>query len=177
MKRDVFFISDGTGITAENFGKSLLTQFPAFKFKKSTFPFIDSLDKAQDIIQIIRTSQTNKQHAPLVFYTIVNSDIAPLFSESFKTSYPIFHNFIKPIEKALRFKSSHKIGRKHETATIIQYRKRSDAINYTLDKDDGIGIKDYNKADFNQNIPNIDSSNIYIEEISSQTTNQLNLSR
>lgn len=45
MKRYVFMISDGTGITAETFGHSLITQFENIKFEKLTIPYIDSLKK------------------------------------------------------------------------------------------------------------------------------------
>ena len=49
MKRKVFFLSDSTGMTAENLGKSLLTQFPGIQFESITKPFIDSPEKAQRI--------------------------------------------------------------------------------------------------------------------------------
>ncbi|MFL6648325.1 MAG: kinase/pyrophosphorylase, partial [Sulfurifustaceae bacterium] len=47
MERDVFFISDRTGITAETLGLSLLAQFNGIKFKRHTRRFVDSLDKAR----------------------------------------------------------------------------------------------------------------------------------
>ena len=46
-KRTVFFVSDGTGITAETFGQSLLTQFEGLPTRQTRMPFIDSLDKAE----------------------------------------------------------------------------------------------------------------------------------
>ena len=42
MKRTVFFVSDGTGITAENLGQSLLTQFEDLHFEKITLSYIDT---------------------------------------------------------------------------------------------------------------------------------------
>ena len=45
--RTVFFVSDGTGITAETFGHSVLTQFE-MRFKQVRLPFIDTPDKAYD---------------------------------------------------------------------------------------------------------------------------------
>ncbi|MEP6773855.1 MAG: kinase/pyrophosphorylase, partial [Polaromonas sp.] len=44
-QRTVFFISDGTGITAETFGNAILAQFE-FKPRHVRLPFIDSVDKA-----------------------------------------------------------------------------------------------------------------------------------
>ena len=46
--RPVFFVSDGTGITAETLGHSLLAQFPDTRFRPHRMPFVDSPDKARD---------------------------------------------------------------------------------------------------------------------------------
>jgi regulator of PEP synthase PpsR (kinase-PPPase family) len=40
MKRTVFFVSDGTAITTETLGHSLLTQFPDIEFIQERLPFI-----------------------------------------------------------------------------------------------------------------------------------------
>ena len=42
QRRTVFFISDGTGITAQMLGHSLLTQFEGMEFEQVTLPFVDS---------------------------------------------------------------------------------------------------------------------------------------
>ncbi|HLT26437.1 MAG TPA: kinase/pyrophosphorylase, partial [Zeimonas sp.] len=44
--RTVFYVSDGTGVTAETFGHSLLTQFEHLRLREVRLPFIDSVDKA-----------------------------------------------------------------------------------------------------------------------------------
>ncbi|MGB1968085.1 MAG: kinase/pyrophosphorylase, partial [Litorivicinaceae bacterium] len=44
--RPVFFISDGTGLTAEALGQALLSQFNSVHFDKTTLPYIDSVEKA-----------------------------------------------------------------------------------------------------------------------------------
>ena len=44
--RAIFFLSDGTGITAETFGHSVLSQFEGMKFRQFRLPFIDTADKA-----------------------------------------------------------------------------------------------------------------------------------
>ncbi len=43
--RTVFFISDGTGITAETFGNAILAQLE-FKPRHVRMPFVDTPDKA-----------------------------------------------------------------------------------------------------------------------------------
>ncbi|OYZ33696.1 MAG: phosphoenolpyruvate synthase regulatory protein, partial [Polynucleobacter sp. 16-46-70] len=47
--RIVFIVSDGTGITAENFSQSILAQFEA-TFKHIRVPFVDSPEKAHDAV-------------------------------------------------------------------------------------------------------------------------------
>ena len=46
--RTVYFVSDGTGITAETLGHSVLTQFESLRYKRVRAPFIDSVQKARD---------------------------------------------------------------------------------------------------------------------------------
>ncbi len=48
--RTVFFVSDGTGITAETFGNSILAQFPA-RPRHVRRPFIDTVDKAHEVVR------------------------------------------------------------------------------------------------------------------------------
>jgi regulator of PEP synthase PpsR (kinase-PPPase family) len=53
----VFFVSDGTGITAETFGNAILAQFEV-KFRHIRIPFVDSVDKAhQAVRQILHTGR------------------------------------------------------------------------------------------------------------------------
>ena len=51
--RTIFFVSDGTGITAEMLGHSLLSQFEDIKFNQETIPFVDSAEKAQVALERI----------------------------------------------------------------------------------------------------------------------------
>ena len=48
----VFFISDGTGITAETFGNAILAQFET-QMRHVRLPFIDSADKAHQVVRQI----------------------------------------------------------------------------------------------------------------------------
>ena len=50
MQRTVFFISDGTAITTETLGHTLLTQFPVILFRQERIPFVDSPDKANELV-------------------------------------------------------------------------------------------------------------------------------
>jgi regulator of PEP synthase PpsR (kinase-PPPase family) len=50
MKRTVFYISDGTGITAETVGHAVLTQFDSIEFEHVSVPFTNTSGKLTEII-------------------------------------------------------------------------------------------------------------------------------
>ena len=58
MQRTAFFISDGTAITTETMGHSLLTQFPDIAFRRVRVPFVDSPEKADEAVEAIMTALT-----------------------------------------------------------------------------------------------------------------------
>ena len=72
-ERTVFFVSDGTGITAETFGNAILAQFEA-PVRRFRLPFIDSVDKAHQAVRQINHTATVEGKRPLVFTTVVNMD-------------------------------------------------------------------------------------------------------
>ena len=43
--RPVFYVSDGTGITAETIGHTVLTQFSGTRFVTDRIPFVDSEER------------------------------------------------------------------------------------------------------------------------------------
>ena len=53
MKRTAFFISDGTGLTAEALGNSLLAQFEKIEFERVTVPYIDNHETAEAMVERI----------------------------------------------------------------------------------------------------------------------------
>ncbi|MDE2430468.1 MAG: kinase/pyrophosphorylase, partial [Burkholderiales bacterium] len=79
--RTVFFVSDGTGITAETFGHSVLTQFE-LKFRQIRLPFIDTLDKAHDAVRKINDAYAAEGNRPIVFSTLVKADLANVIFKS-----------------------------------------------------------------------------------------------
>lgn len=147
MPRYVFIISDGTGITAQNLCQSLLTQFEDIRFETITLPYIDTNEKAIEAVNKINTNyKTNKQR-PLIFSTLVNTKIRKIINRSAGMMHDLFYTFIEPLEKELKTKSSHTVGRSHGLRDKQSYKHRIDALNYTLEHDDGVRLKDYDKAD------------------------------
>jgi len=147
IERTVFIVSDGTGITAETFSHSVLSQFDQVKFDQVRVPFIDSLDKADMAVARINHCAEAQQHPPIVFSTLVNPDMLARVKRANAVVLDLFGAFVEPIEQALGVKSNHSIGRSHVSASSEQYRNRIEAINFTLAHDDGQFVRGLNQAD------------------------------
>jgi [pyruvate, water dikinase]-phosphate phosphotransferase / [pyruvate, water dikinase] kinase len=147
MKKTVFFISDGTGITAETLGHSLLTQFEHIKFEYITIPYVNSEEKANTVIANINETAERDGERPLVFVTLINAIIRQRITEANCLVLDFFNTFIVPIEAELKAKSSYSVGRTHGMQNYQSYTTRIDAVNYALTNDDGITTKNYDKAD------------------------------
>jgi regulator of PEP synthase PpsR (kinase-PPPase family) len=147
MKRTAFFISDGTGITSEALGQSLLAQFEDIEFEKITLPYIDTEEKAREVVRKINKAAENDHGAPLVFDTIVDKRIRAEFKPCKGFIVDIFGTFLEPLEKELNTVSSYTVGTSHSIAHNSQYERRIEAVNYALDNDDGARTKYYSDAD------------------------------
>lgn len=145
--RTVFFVSDGTGITAETFGNAILAQF-GNEFRHVRLPFIDSVDKAhQAKRQIEHTAQTDGKR-PIVFSTLVNEEVLSVIqSGNAYLLMDMFGTFVSPLEDELRIKSNHRVGRFSDASKSKAYTHRIDAINYSLSHDDGQMNVDLESAD------------------------------
>ena len=147
MKRTVFFISDGTGITAETLGHSLLAQFDTLDFDQVTLPFTNDLTKAADAVARINKAAMTDDMPPVVFSTLINDDIREALAESNAFMLDIFSSFLKPLEEALGAESSYSVGRSHSIVDDQSYQVRIDSVNYALDNDDGARTRHYDAAD------------------------------
>lgn len=147
MKRHVFFISDGTGITAETFGHTLLTQFESIEFTTTTLPYIDSVEKATACSEQITEKAQQNNHRPLVFSTLVNRELNAIINQADCKHFDFLSTFIEPMEKEFKVKSSHTMGKSHGLSNYESYKMRIDAVNFALSHDDGIKPSGYNEAD------------------------------
>jgi regulator of PEP synthase PpsR (kinase-PPPase family) len=144
QRRTVFFVSDGTGITAQMLGHSLLTQFEGLQFNQVTLPFIDTTEKAEEVLARI-AAETNGQ--PIVFSTLVNTDVREVLRKANALVFDFFETFIDPLEAGLGVKSSHTIGRSHSAMDKKEYQQRIEAINFAMAHDDGASHRELGQAD------------------------------
>ena len=147
IERTVFIVSDSTGITAETFSNSVLSQFEQINFQAIRIPFIDSLEKADAAANRINRCALEENQPPLVFSTLINPDIALKIRQSNCTFLDLFGTFVQHIETALGMKSSHSVGRSHMGGSSKQYNNRIEAINFALAHDDGQYVHGLQQAD------------------------------
>jgi regulator of PEP synthase PpsR (kinase-PPPase family) len=146
-KRTVFFISDGTGITAESLGHSLLSQFEEIAFRQVRIPFVDNLEKAHECVAQIRAAREHDGVRPVVISTLVNTDIANQIRAADALHLNFFETFIAPLEAEFHTRSSHTVGKSRKVATSTAYTDRIEAVNFTLAHDDGVSSTDLDQAD------------------------------
>jgi hypothetical protein len=147
QRRTVFFVSDGTGITAQMLGHSLLTQFEGMEFNQVTLPFVDSVDKAEDCLQRIEREALRGKGQPIVFSTLVNGDVREVVRRANALFVDFFETFIGPLEGGLGVSSSHTIGRSHGAMDQQEYKQRIEAVNFAMAHDDGASHRDLGEAD------------------------------
>ena len=145
--RTVFFVSDGTGITAETFGNAILAQFE-FKPRHVRLPFIDTVDKAHQVVRQINHTGEVEGKKPIVFTTLVDMEVLKVIQDGCKGMLlDMFGTFVHPLEQELGIKSHHRVGRFSDVSRSKEYTDRIEAINFSLAHDDGQSNRDLAGAD------------------------------
>ena len=145
----VFFVSDGTGITAETFGNAILAQFEV-KFRHIRIPFVDSVDKAHQAVRQINHTGEVEGRKPIVFTTLVNMDVLGVIQAGCQGKsmlMDMFGTFVNPLEQELGIKSNHRVGRFSDPSKSKEYHDRIEAINFSLAHDDGQLNRDLELSD------------------------------
>ncbi|MCP4984280.1 MAG: kinase/pyrophosphorylase [Gammaproteobacteria bacterium] len=144
--RQVFFLSNGTAITAETLGLSLLAQFPSHHFQTRTIPFVDTLEKAHAVSDEIDRSINQSNQLPIVICTMGDDDLMKIITQSKALVIDPFGDILPRLEKVLA--SQHlQPGQSHRIVNPSLYESRIDAIDYAMQHDDGGKIQNYDEAD------------------------------
>ena len=147
-ERTVFFVSDGTGITAETFGNSILAQFPT-KLRHVRRPFIDSFEKAARVVAEINETAAREGKRPIVFITLVDDEVRGMVTGDRCRGLvmDMFRTFVEPLEEEFGVKSNHRVGRFSDASQSVEYHDRIEAINFSLAHDDGQSARNLDIAD------------------------------
>jgi len=146
--RSVFYVSDGTGITAETFGNSILAQFP-LRARHVRRPFVDSVEKAAAVVHEINAIAQAEGQRPIVFITLIDDEVRGVLTHDSCAGMVLdmFRTFVEPLEQELGVKSNHRVGRFSEVARSHEYHERIEAINFSLAHDDGQSARDLQSAE------------------------------
>ena len=120
MKRTIFYVSDGTGITSETVGNSLLTQFEGIDFRHVRIPFVDSEEKALAAVARIRTIADAENLRPIVINTVVDAHLCEVLARSDGLMVDVFAAFLGPLEAEFGVKRAKRIN-----CAIIELRLMS----------------------------------------------------
>jgi putative phosphotransferase pcryo_1035 len=146
-KRSAFFISDGTAITAETLGRSLLSQFGDVQFDIKIIPYVNTLELARDAVKRIEEAYRLTQLKPLVFDTIVSDDIRNIINEAPACNLDIYEGLITRIADEIGHTPNPHSGMAHGRVDSDDYKARIDAVHFALDNDDGARTTHYDGAD------------------------------
>jgi len=141
---NIYLISDSTGETLDRIFLALKAQFENFDYVISQLSFTRTENQIKKILQ---NAEKNKN--PIILYTIVNSKLAKfLAEESSKKDIPCFGvlgDLILNFSKLLNQKASHEPSGQH--VLNKEYYDRIEAIQFTMNHDDGNNTNDIEKSD------------------------------
>jgi len=140
----IYLISDSTGETLDRIFLALKAQFKNFNYKIHSYSFTRTENQILKILKIGK-----KQKNCIILYTIVDNNLAKfLAQESNKNKIPCFSvlgDLILSFSKLLNQKASHIPSGQH--ALNEEYYNRIEAIQFTMNHDDGNSIDDVEKSD------------------------------
>lgn len=142
--KDIYYISDSTGILINTLGQALLCQFPEISFHEEKFPYVRTVKDAERTLAYIREQSTGRQ--PIIFSTIMDPDVRNVFKQSEIDFFDTFEFFLEPLEDCLEARALRVPGFSRQRA-YSDMSKRVDAIHYCLDHDDGIKVEEFDDAD------------------------------
>lgn len=145
--RSAFFISDGTAITAETLGRSVLSQFANTTFDVQVIPYVDTLELAKDTARKINKAYETSGLRPLVFDTIVSNELREIVNGAMACNLDIYEGLIGKISQEIGENPQSHAGVAHSDVDSEIYKARIDAVHFALDNDDGIRTRNYDVAD------------------------------
>ena len=140
----IYLISDSTGETLDRIFLALKAQFKNIEYKVHSYSFTRTENQ---ILKILEDAKKNENS--VILYTIVDNNLAKyLANVSDKKKIPCFGvlgNLILNFSKILNQKASHEPSGQH--VLNDEYYDRIEAIQFTMNHDDGNLVNDIEKSD------------------------------
>jgi [pyruvate, water dikinase]-phosphate phosphotransferase / [pyruvate, water dikinase] kinase len=140
----IYLISDSTGETLDRVFLAIKAQFKNIEYDVKSYFFTRTENQIVKIIE-----KAKKEKNAIILYTIVDSSLArSLANESDERKIPCFSvlgNLILNFSKLLNQKASHVPSGQH--ALNEEYYERIEAIQFTMNHDDGNLVEELGKSD------------------------------
>ena len=140
----IYLISDSTGETLDRIFLAIKAQFQNIKYKIHTYSFTRTENQ---IFRIL--SEAEKHKRSIILYSIVDSNLAKYLANMSSIKkipcFGVLGNLILSFSKLLNQKASHEPSGQH--VLNDEYYKRIEAIQFTMNHDDGNLLKEINKSD------------------------------
>ena len=140
----IYLISDSTGETLDRIFLALKAQFKNFKYETNHFSFTRTENQVLKILEICK-----KRDNSIILYTIVDNKLSKFLNDKADMmSIPCFGvlgDLIISFSKLLNQEASYKPSGQH--VLNDEYYKRIEAIQFTMNHDDGNSISDVDKSD------------------------------
>ncbi len=142
-RRHVFFVSDHTGVTAEVVGQSLLARFDHVDFETATRPFVSTAARAREVLEEF----SRLPEPPIVFSTITDPEVRAIVERAAGVHFDLFEPYIARLEEAIGQPAVPVVGAAHSIRDLARYQARIDAVEFSLNTDDGSNVKRYANAE------------------------------
>tara|TARA_B100001057_G_scaffold30145_1_gene27454 strand:+ start:674 stop:1501 length:828 start_codon:yes stop_codon:yes gene_type:complete len=140
----IYLISDSTGETLDRIFLALKAQFSNIEYKVHPYSFTRTENQISKILEVAK-----KDNNSIILYTIVDNNLAKfLANQSEDKKIPCFGvlgNLILSFSKLLNQKASHQPSGQH--VLNEEYYQRIEAIQFTMNHDDGNLLKEVEKSD------------------------------
>ncbi len=140
----IYLISDSTGETLDRIFLALKAQFKNINYKVNSYSFTRTENQISKILEIAKRTDNS-----IILYTIVDNNLAKfLANQSEDKGLPCFGvlgNLILSFSKLLNQKASHQPSGQH--VLNEEYYQRIEAIQFTMNHDDGNLVKEVGKSD------------------------------
>ena len=143
--KDVYYISDSTGILISNIGQAVLCQFPEISFQEERISYVNTVEQAKKVLKKILKQSGGRK--PLIFSTIVNPNVREVIRLSTEVEYfdPL-ESLLEGLENSLEAEALRVPGFSHHISDVLMNR-RVEAIHFCLDHDDGQKPDQYKEAE------------------------------
>jgi [pyruvate, water dikinase]-phosphate phosphotransferase / [pyruvate, water dikinase] kinase len=147
MTRAIFYVSDSTAMTAKGLGRSLLSQFDNAYFVEYLRPYVDTEVKVVQLVNDLKTVKLVDGTTPIVFASMMDDVLMKRLSSEVDGVIDILEPFVATLERMIEEKPSKAVGRAHTANNFDAYKRRIEAIDFSLATDDGLKLSDYDQAD------------------------------